>query len=251
MNRLFKSKKKKALSVKEPRFDREKLLLSDKSSFALQEAYKSLRTNVIFSLPGSECKCIGITSADRGDGKSSVAINLAISFAQLKKRVLIIDCDMRLPTVLSKLGVKPRPGLSNLLTGQADSKEKLIFRINSRGIDVLPSGDVPPDPTVLLESKQMEKLIAVLKDHYDYIIFDFPPLSVVTDALLLSKLIDGYFLIVRHNVSEYGGVKDVIRTMRFADAKILGFVFNGKTVANHYYKKGSRYHNKYYNKYYK
>ena len=230
-------------------FDQETLLLSEKSSFTVQEAYKTLRTNVIFSMPGTGCKCIGITSADRGDGKSSVAINLAISFAQLKKRVLVIDCDMRLPTIASKLGIKPTPGLSNLLAGQCEIKEKLICRVNSRGIDVLVAGDVPPDPTVLLESKQMEEMIELMKEHYDYIIFDFPPIYVVTDAVLLSKMIDGYFLIVRHNYSEYGRISDVLRIMSFADAKILGFVYNGKSNNNTYYKRNKNYYYKHH--YYK
>ncbi len=225
-------------------FDQELLLISEKSSFAVQEAYKTLRTNVMFSLPGTGNKCIGITSADRGDGKSSVALNLAISFAQLKKRVLVIDCDMRLPTVATKLGIKSSPGLSNFLSGQVNFDHKLIYRVNSRGIDVLASGDIPPDPTVLLESKQMEALIKALKEHYDYIIFDFPPINVVSDAIILSKLIDGYFLIVRHNYSEYSRINDVIRIMKFADAKILGFIYNGKSVGGGYYKKSGKYYYK-------
>ena len=237
------NKKLSKIIGKSEEFDQETLLLSEKSPFSVQEAYKTLRTNVMFSLPGTGCKCIGITSADRGDGKSSVAINLAIAFAQLKKKVLIIDCDMRLPTVASKLGIKSSPGLSNLLAGQIDVKEKLIFRVNSRGIDVLVAGDIPPDPTVLLESRQMSKLIEMLKSHYDYIVFDFPPVSVVTDAVILSKDIDGYFLIVRHNYSEYGRMNNVIRIMNFAEAKVLGFVYNGKSAntrsignKNYYYK---------------
>ena len=241
---------KKAVVVNEDKdFDKEKLLISSKSPFVVQEAYKTLRTNVMFSLPGTDCKCIGITSADRGDGKSSVTINLAISFAQLKKRVLIIDCDMRLPTIASKLGIKSEPGLSNLLAGQSDIKEKLVYRVSSRGIDVLAAGNIPPDPTVLLESRQMEKLISLLKEHYDYIIFDFPPLHVVTDALIISKFIDGYFLVVRHNLSEFGRIDDVLKTMRFADAKVLGFIYNGKTNNVHRYIGKDKYYEKYrYNK---
>ncbi len=209
-------------------------LLSEKSPFTVQEAFKTLRTNVMFSLPGTECKCIGITSADRGDGKSSVALNLAISFAQLKKKVLIVDCDMRLPTIASKLGISQSPGLSNLLAGQTESQEKLIVKAPSKNFDVLPAGDIPPDPTVLLESKQMDKLVRLLKDHYDYVIFDFPPARVVTDAVILSRLIDGYFLVVRHNYSEYNGINDVLRTMKFAGAKVLGFVYNGKSNSSGY-----------------
>lgn len=236
--------KTKEIVEKKDGFDQDYLLLSEKSSFSVQEAYKTLRTNVIFTMPGTGCKCIGITSADRGDGKSSVAINLAISFAQLKKRVLVIDCDMRLPTIAYKLNIKDKPGLSNLLTGQNDIREKLIYRVNARGIDVLVAGDVPPDPTVLLESKQMENLIAFLREHYDYIVFDFPPINVVSDAILLSKYMDGYFLIVRHNLSEYGRVNDVLRIMNFGDAKILGFVYNGKSNGQGYYRRTRKYYYK-------
>ena len=242
------AKKKNTTKLGKKEEFKDAMILSDKSSFSVQEAYKTLRTNVMFSLPGTECKCIGITSADRGDGKSSVAINLAIAFAQLKKRVLIVDCDMRLPTIASKLGIKATPGLSNLLAGQSGSGEKLIYREASKGVDVLVAGDIPPDPTVLLESKQMEKLMGLLKEHYDYIIFDFPPVSVVTDAVILSKYIDGYFLIVRHNYSEFKRINDVIRIMKFADAKVLGFVYNGKSNDASYYsgKKNYYYKHHYY-----
>ena len=97
-------------------FNPKKMLLSDKSAFSVKEAYKTLRTNVMFSLPGKESKCIGVASPDRGDGKSSVAINLAISFAQINKKSIIVDCDLRLPTISSKLQIESSPGLSNFLS---------------------------------------------------------------------------------------------------------------------------------------
>ena len=108
---MKKSKTKTAL------FDQKKMILSDKSPFTVKEAYKTLRTNVMFSLPGNDSKCIGVVSADRGDGKSSVAINLAISFSQLKKKVIVVDCDLRLPTIATKLGIDSKYGLSNFLSG--------------------------------------------------------------------------------------------------------------------------------------
>ena len=237
---------KKIMSGKDD-FDSKSHLLSEKSSFTVQEAYKTLRTNVMFSLPGTGCKCIGITSAERGEGQSSIAINLAIAFAQLKSRVLVIDCDMRLPTIAKKLGIAQAPGLSNLLAGQTEAEEKLIKRVPEHRIDVLPAGDIPPDPTVLLESKQMTKLVELLREHYDYIIFDFPPVHVVTDAVIMSKIIDGYFLVVRHNYSEFGNIDDIIKTMKFAEAKILGFIYNGKAQSasysgnGRYYKKNRSY----------
>ena len=98
------------------------MLLSEDSPFPMREAYKSLRTNVMFSIPGSDSKCIGIVSANRGEGKSTIAINLAISFAQANKKVIVVDCDMRLPTVAAKIGINATPGLSNYLAGNDEIK---------------------------------------------------------------------------------------------------------------------------------
>ncbi len=227
-------------------FDSKRLLLSDRSSFTVQEAYKTLRTNISFSLPGGGSKCIGVTSANRGDGKSSVAVNLAISFAQINKKVIVIDCDMRLPTVASKIGIESKPGLSNYLVGSTDLSDMIIKRIEDKGIDVFPAGNIPPDPTTLLESENMADLMGVLKKHYDYIVIDLPPLMPVSDAAILSKYIDGYLIVVRHNNSEFSKVEDTLHQLEFAGAKIIGFVYNGK-VHEGYYGGGKKY---YYDKYY-
>lgn len=229
-------------------FDAAKMLLSDKSSFSVQEAYKTLRTNLSFSLPGTGCKCIGVTSANRGDGKSSVAVNLAISFAQINKKVIIMDCDMRLPTVASKIGIESKPGLSNYLVGSNDLNDMLIKRIEDKGIDVFPSGNIPPDPTTLLESDNMADLLSVLRKHYDYIIIDLPPLMPVSDAAILSKYVDGYLIVVRHEKSEFTKIQDTLHQLEFSGAKIIGFVYNGKSLENHYSKSKSYY---YYYDYYK
>ena len=217
-------------------FDSGKMLLSSKSPFTVQEAYKTLRTNVNFSLPGSGCKCIGIVSAARGDGKSSIAINLSISLGQINKKVVLIDCDMRLPTVAAKIGVNSTPGLSNYLSG--DCEEIPTMFIEDKNIDIIPSGNIPPDSTTLLSSKGMSDMVEELKKRYDYIVFDFPPINIVSDAVILSGQIDGYLLVVRNNASEYQMIGETIRQMRFADAKIIGFVYNGKGAEKKYYKRG-------------
>lgn len=230
-------------------FDAEKMLLSDKSSFSTQEAYKTLRTNVTFSLPGSDCKCIGIVSANRGDGKSTIAVNLSISLAQINKRVLLIDCDMRLPTIAQKLGVESTPGLSNYLSG--DCAVIPTMKVPQRGIDIIPSGNIPPDSTTLISSDEMAKMVEELKEYYDYIVFDFPPINIVSDAVIMSGQIDGYLIVVRHNASEFQMITETVRQMHFADAKVIGFVYNGKGEDKKYYKRG-RYgkYKYYYNNYY-
>lgn len=230
-------------------FNPKKMLLSDNSPFTVKEAYKTLRTNVMFSLPGSDSKCIGIVSADRGDGKSSVAINLAISLSQIKKKVVVVDCDLRLPTIASKLDMEQKPGLSNFLSGIQDEDHPLIRRSKRYGIDVITSGDIPPDPTALLGSKQMEDFIAFLRKYYDFIILDFPPATIVSDAALLSGLVDGYLIVIRHNESQFQKINETLRQMQFADANILGFIYNGYNEHKKYYKNGR--YSKYYYNYYK
>lgn len=222
------------------------MLLSPRSPFSMQEAYKSLRTNTTFSLPGSGCKCIGITSANRGEGKSTVAVNLSISLAQLEKKVLLIDCDMRLPTVNAKLGIRAQQGLSDFLAGTI--AQVPVIRAESRGIDIVPSGTIPPDTTALIDSQIMRQTVRTLKNMYDYIVFDFPPVNIVTDAVLLSELIDGYLLVARHEVSEYQKIGEMLRQLQFADAKIIGFVYNGHAESNKYNKKNKYYNNSYYNR---
>ena len=226
-------------------FNTKKMLLSEESSFPTREAYKSLRTNVIFSLPGSDSKCIGIVSANRGEGKSTIAINLAISFAQTGKKVIVVDCDMRLPTIGAKIGINSKPGLSNYLAGNEDVHGQLIQHVDEYGIDVLASGDIPPDPTKLLGSEQMLTLISLLKDYYDYVILDFPPVTVVTDAVILSGAVDGYLVVVRHGLSEFQKLKETFRQLEFSDAKVLGVVYNGKGHRSRYgkyYRKGKGYY---------
>ncbi|MCD7821029.1 MAG: CpsD/CapB family tyrosine-protein kinase [Clostridiales bacterium] len=145
----------------------------------MREAYKALRTNVQFSLPGNECKCIAVTSGERADGKSTTAINLALTFGQLNKRVLLIDGDLRMPTVARKMNVPKEPGLSDLLVGEA--KAETAIQVNKKyGISILTAGKLPPDPTWLLESQQMKELLEQFRREYDYIFIDLPPVLTVT-----------------------------------------------------------------------
>ena len=163
------------------KFDNETMLLSSKTSFATLEAFKTLRTNVIFSLPGNGCKTIGVTSGNRSEGKSLTSINLALSFAQLGKRVIIIDCDLRIPSIAAKLNIPNNDGLSNYLVGTSNDDNLNIVEFGDPSISVVTSGSIPPDPTALLSSDSMKTMLDELKNtfNYDYIILDFPPVFLV------------------------------------------------------------------------
>lgn len=224
-------------TVKKAGSGRDNFLLTEKAPFVMQEAYKSLRTNIMLSLPGTECKCIGVTSPTPGDGKSTTATNLAITLAQIGKRVLLIDSDMRLPSVAGRFRITATPGLSDFLVGEARI-EDVVRNLEKHGIQVLPAGSIPPDPTGLLESKQMNHLITALRNIYDFVVIDLPPVTTVPDAVILSKYLDGYLLVARENRTEHRRVAEMLRQLQMADAKILGFVTTGGTVGSgNYYRR--------------
>lgn len=198
-------------------------LLTEKSAFSVREAYKTMRTNLMFSIPGEKCRKILITSSNQHEGKSITAVNLSIAIAENRSKVLLIDCDLRLPTVAQKLQLDQSPGLTNRLIGLCSLKEAI--RHLPSGVDVLPAGDIPPNPSELLGSEQMKALIDQLEQEYEYIIFDAPPVCTVTDAAILSKWVSGVVLVVRRNVANQESVSAALSQLNFAGAKVLGFVF--------------------------
>ena len=210
-------------------------LLTDKLSFAAQEAYRALRTNIAFVLPGEGCKCIGVTSATPHEGKSTTAANLAISLGQIGKRVMLVDCDMRLPTMASKFRMHGTPGLSDFLVGQARIDD-VLRKSDKFNIHLLPAGSIPPEPTALLESRQLERLFTAFRNNYDYIIVDLPPVITVPDAAILAKLLDGYLLVVREKQTEHRAVKEMLRHLQVVGANILGFVVVDSAIGGGKYK---------------
>lgn len=211
-------------------------------NFAAAEAYKLLRTNLVFSLPdGKSCHVVGVTSSIRGEGKSTTSVNLSYTIAETGKRVLLIDADMRLPSVAKKLEMPNKPGLSNVLVNMC-SPESAIHR--SEYLDnwhILPAGNIPPNPSELLGSEQMKKLIALLSQHYDYIIVDLPPVTIVSDALVFSNLADGLLFVVRQNYSSRGALKEAMRQINFLDSKLLGFVMTGTNDGSKRYGRYKKY----------
>lgn len=234
-------------------------LLTEKLSFSSQEAYRSLRTNVMFALPGNECKCIGVTSPTPGDGKSTTSANLAISLGQIGKRVVLVDCDLRLPTVATKFRINAVPGLSDFLVGSAPIEE-VLRKVEKFNIHILPAGNIPPEPTALLESRQFTHLLEALRKNYDYVIVDLPPVITVPDAVILANRLDGYLLTIKEQHTEHRAVKEMLRRLQMAGANTLGFVVTGSDINGRKYKyrykyKGYKYRYRYgyyrYSGYYK
>lgn len=216
--------------------------LGDNLSFAAAEAYKLLRTNLNFSLPANEgCKIIGVTSALKGEGKSTTSVNIAYTMAQSGQKVLLLETDLRLPTLAKRIRVRSKPGLSNLLVGQCSGNEILQKSGLLPNLWVATAGDIPPNPAELLGSKNMAMTLTALSEVFDVIIVDLPPVTVVTDAAIMSKLVHGMVVVVRQNYCVRGAVDEVIRQLRFADAKILGFVMTGADTQSKNYKRYGTY----------
>lgn len=227
---------------------KETVLVGAGISFAAAEAYKLLRTKLQFSfVDENDCHIIGISSAMAGEGKSLSSVNLAYSLAQLDKRVLLIDCDMRRPSLSAKLPIRKLPGLSNYLTRQVSMEEVIQTYGNSdegAAFSVIAAGRNPPNPIELLNSGRMHKALEQLRENYDYIILDLPPVGEVSDALVVSKLVDGILLVVRQNYCNRSLLSAAVKQFGFVETRILGVVLNCATEESRgygkYYYRGYR-----------
>ncbi len=220
--------------------------ITNQASFRLIESFKALRTNIMFSLPkreGVKCRKILFTSSNPGEGKTTTTVNLAATIAQTEAKVLLIDADMRAPTVHKYFGIESRCGLSNFLSCMNTLEECIQTVKNIPNLSVIPSGLQPPNPSELLAGNTMDKLLEQAETEFDYIIVDTPPINVVTDALPLVNRVDGVAFVVAQGKSTYPAVTKAIKSLKFANANIMGVVMNrvesartlyGKYGANHY-----------------
>lgn len=207
-------------------------------SFGASEAYKLLRTNLIFSMADeSECKVIGMTSALRGEGKSTTSINLAYTLAQSGKRVLLLEADMRIPVIGDILYLGDTTGLSHVLAGISSLNDAVHQNTLIQGLSVLPAGEIPPNPSELLSSKKMELVLQALTEAFEYIIIDLPPINAVSDGLAISRLLSGMIMVVRQDYCDRHSLAEAMRRMELLKIKVLGFVLNGAEPAEKRYRK--------------
>lgn len=234
----------KLKAMKKKHEERESAIIDKRTKFSTKEAYKTLRTNIMFSLKNDgKPKTVVVTSAIPGDGKTTTALNMAITFSQIGSKVLLIDGDLRKPRIHKYLEIENNEGLSRILGGFSKVEDAIIK--TKFGVDCITAGSVPPNPSELISSPAMSALIESLKEKYDYIFIDTPPVSIVSDTLTISALCDGVLVVVRAKYTPKSLLNQAINSIKFTNAKIIGIVLNGVNYA----KSGYGVHNgKYYSR---
>ena len=240
-----KKNKKESKIASFSRDDQKKILCAD-SPFVVKEAYNSIRTNLLFTQQGEKCPVFVVSSPTANNGKSINAINMAISFSQMGKRTLLIDADMRNPTVHRMFSIPVKNGLSEILAGLTDSIT--VSKTDIENLSILTAGKIPPNPAELLASARMDQLLEFVKERYDCVLIDTPPVNLVTDSTVFASKVTGYIIVVKLETTDLQEVKMTVNALRHIDAPIVGFVANdanasGKRYSS-YYKK-SYYHSRY------
>jgi polysaccharide biosynthesis transport protein len=202
-----------------------RILLANSPRSVVQESYQMLRANLKFISSDRTVRTIVVTSSVPGEGKSEVSANLAAAIAQVGRRVLLIDADMRSPSQHHLWGVMNSVGLSNVIVGQ-ENFDQAVQPITNR-LSVLTAGVVPPNPLALIDSERMAALIAMFADRYDYIIFDTPPLAGMADAAVLGKMVDGVLLVVQPGVVNTASANAAKSLLARSGPNVLGIVANG------------------------
>lgn len=226
----FEKRKKKKLMT----MARKLVTISNQKSIT-SEQFRTIRTNINFSQPDQDLKTILVTSSIQGEGKTTNAANIAVVFAQAGKKVLIIDADMRKPTIHHTFLLTNTVGLSSILSRQRELSE-VIQETSVEGLSIIPSGPIPPNPAELLASKKLDVLVMEVARDFDIIIFDAPPLLLVTDAQILSNKCDGTLLVVNAGVAEKESVLKAKMSLLASNANILGVILNNYALQReHYY----------------
>lgn len=192
----------------------------------VSEQFNTIRTNIKFSSFDKELKKIMVTSSNVSEGKSTVAVNIAASFAKQGLRTVLVDTDLRRPTIKATFQVSDNFGLTNFLTSKDFDINQLVRRTTLDNLFIMPSGPIPPNPSELIGSKSMKKIVDILNENFDLVIFDAPPLLAVTDAQILSTEVDGTILVVRDSYTEKNDLKEAVGALQHVNAKIIGTILN-------------------------
>ena len=219
----------------------ELIIVKDPKSL-FSEAIRTLRTNLQFSLVANNANVLMVTSSVPGEGKSFISSNLSAAFSMMNIKVLIVDCDMRKGRLHKIFEVSNEKGLSNLLLDEVKNYKKYVQKTKVDNVSVIPLGIVPPNPSELLNSDKFENLIDTLRDAYDLVILDTPPIGSVSDSLVIAKYVDEAIIVTSYKQTPMEDLNETKKALEATGVKIAGIVLN-----NMEYKKHSKY---YYNKYY-
>lgn len=202
------------------------LTAADNLRTPIAEAFRSFRTNIQFSNIDKPVRSIVITSSVPGEGKSTVAFNLAVSIAQTEKRVLLLDTDLRKPSIYSYIEPKHFEGLTNIIVQDVDYEDLLQTDGNLRNLDIIIAGPIPPNPSEILGSAKMRALVEELSEVYDMVILDSPPVGLVTDAAVLSTMVDGVIIVCAAGRTKREDIRKAINSLKKVNANIIGVVMN-------------------------
>jgi len=216
--------------------NRRSLITMEHPKFHVSEQYRTIRTNIEFSSIDKEIKTLLVVSPNAGEGKSTTAANVAAVFAQQGKKVLLVDVDLRKPTVHYTFQVENTLGFTNVFTKQV-KLEEAIKPTKQGNLFVLSSGPIPPNPSEMLGSSAMKEFITTTQDMYDLIVFDAPPVIAVTDGVILASEVDGVLLVVRSGETEIKTIKKSKELLGNVNARLLGVVLNGmeRESTSYYY----------------
>ena len=204
----------------------------------ISEQYRTIRTNIQFSMIDKKLKTLAFTSATPGEGKSTTISNLAVTLALQDEKVLLIDADLRKPTIHQLMEVRNRYGLTSLISQRVAIGEAILPTFKTKNLDILPSGPIPHNPSELLGSKMMQDLIVELSQKYDWLLFDTPPVLAVTDAQVLGSLCDGVILVLKSHRTEKKELIKAKELLEKANTNLIGTVINGvdaKEFGHSYY----------------
>ena len=225
--------------MKQKKVKESKLITDPNISFAVSEAFKTLRTNLKFALKGNKGRCIAITSALPEEGKSSICANLGLSLADLDERVLVIDGDLRKPVQHKLFKLENQHGLSNLIANSIEFNKSCKENLYKQ-LSVVTSGPVPPNPSELLGSERMREILDMVSKEYDYVLIDTPPLNIVTDTLVLPADIVDIILVCRMGKTTYDQYEKALSGIKLSGLSLLGTVMNqvenGEGSYGRYYK---------------
>lgn len=196
----------------------------------ISEAFRNMRTNITFADIDEELRVLTITSTGKGEGKSTIIANYAVALAQSKKKVLLVDCDLRRPRIHRLFEQPNKRGLTNILLRECESMEA-IQSTDVENLFIISSGPIPPNPSEILASKRLVDLMEQFKQAFDYILIDAPPVGVVTDAAVLSHVTDGYIVVAAVNVTNKEGVRLAMETLKNVNANVVGIVANNAPMS--------------------